>query len=76
MQEALREYLQLRQRLTELDARESECTCNSSEFHCCDLCREASELQCRVDVIMRLWAQHFAVALAIHEGVMLEVFAE
>lgn len=72
---ALREYLPLRKRLIELEARQSECLCNSDEFHCCDLCLEATELQYRINVLMQLWAEDFAVALAIREGVTLEAFA-
>lgn len=72
---ALREYLPLRKRLIELESRQSECLCNSDEFHCCELCLEATELQHRIHTIMTLWAEEFAVALAISEGVMLETFA-
>jgi hypothetical protein len=63
--EALREYLQLREQLGELEAREHECTCDLNEFHTCDLCKESVAKRQRSRYLMELWGEGWAVTLGM-----------
>jgi hypothetical protein len=61
--DALREYLQLREELGGLEARESECTSDLNEFHRCDLCTETRDKAHRLRGLLDLWGEQWAVLL-------------
>jgi hypothetical protein len=61
--DALREYLALREELTELERHEAECSCDVNEFHTCEFCRDYGEKNHRAKSLIDLWGDAWAVQL-------------
>jgi hypothetical protein len=60
---ALGEYLELREALAALEAREAECQCDLDNFHTCDLCFEVRAKRQHSQALMQSWGDSWAVLL-------------
>jgi hypothetical protein len=62
-EDALREYLAIREQLAEFEDRDTECTCDPDEFHTCEICGDYAEKNRRAQSLLKLWGDNWAVEL-------------